>query len=107
MASYAMAVNDAGLLYLSGHVCKKDGEVVVGRIGEYVTPEQGTELAKSVAIDLLATIDANGGLDNVAQVVKLTGYVRSAIGFTGQPAVVNGASDLIAEVFGPDRGRHA
>ena len=102
-----MAMQSGDLLFLSGHVCRENGEVVTGRVGAGVAPQRAQQLARSVAIDLLATINAHCGLEAVRQVVKLTGYVRSAEEFSGQPAVLNGASDLMAEVFGAQHGRHA
>lgn len=107
IASYTMAVKDGDLLYLSGHICKSGGEIVAGRVGDDISVEKATDLARSVALDLLATIASHTGLDNVAQMVKLNGYIRSAPGFTGQPAVMNGASDLFVQIFGEVRGRHA
>ena len=75
-------------------------------MGAAVTPEQGADLARIAAFNALAAIDALVGLDVVTRVVKVVGFVASASGFTGQPAVVNGASNFLGEVFG-DAGAHA
>lgn len=107
VANYVTARQSGNLLFLSGHLGKRDGAVVTGRLGEDVDTDSGYDLARSAAIDLLGTARAAlGTLDTVA-VVKLTGFVQSGPAFTGQPAVVNGASDLLVAVFGQERGRHA
>jgi enamine deaminase RidA (YjgF/YER057c/UK114 family) len=107
VANYVTARRTGNLLFLSGHLGKREGAVVTGRLGEDVETDAGYDLARSAAIDLLGTARAAlGTLDTVA-VVKLTGFVQSASTFTGQPAVVNGASDLLVAVFGHERGRHA
>ena len=106
VASYVMAQRSGSLLFLSGHIAKRDGVPVVGIVGGDITREEAQQLARQVAIDLLSTArDAVSSLDAV-RVVKLTGFVRSAPGFTEQPFVINGASDLFVEVFG-ERGRHS
>jgi enamine deaminase RidA (YjgF/YER057c/UK114 family) len=107
VASYAMAVEDHGLLYLSGHVPRRNGEVITGRVGDDVDPDTANAIARTVALDMLATIASVTDLEAVRRIVKLNGYVRSAAGFAGQSAVINGASDLFAEVFGQERGVHA
>ena len=107
VANYVSARRSGNLLFLSGHIGKRDGEVVTGAVGDGVDTDTAYDLARRAAIDLLGTARAAlGTLDSVA-VIKLTGFVRSAPGFTEQPAVVNGASDLLVAVFGPERGRHA
>jgi enamine deaminase RidA (YjgF/YER057c/UK114 family) len=81
--------------------------VVVGRVGAEIDVETARELARQVALDLVATAaEAAGGVDRLAGVVKLLGLVRSAPGFDRQPAVLNGASDQLVEIFG-EEGRHA
>jgi enamine deaminase RidA (YjgF/YER057c/UK114 family) len=77
-----------------------------GKVGADVTVEQGQALARMCALNGLAAVDSLVGIDEVTQVVKVVGFVASAPGFNGQPGVLNGASDLLAEVFG-DRGAHA
>jgi enamine deaminase RidA (YjgF/YER057c/UK114 family) len=77
-----------------------------GKVGADVTPEQGKALARICVLNALAAVDSLVGIDTVARVVKVVGFVASAPGFNGQPGVVNGASDLLTEVFG-DRGSHA
>ncbi|MGH3970483.1 MAG: RidA family protein, partial [Mycobacterium sp.] len=77
-----------------------------GKVGAEVSPEDAHALARICALNALAAVDSLVGVDAVTQVVKVVGFVASAPGFNGQPGVVNGASDLLAEVFG-DRGAHA
>jgi len=107
LGSYVPARRSGGLLYLSGHLAKRDGEVVTGRVGAEIDVETARELARQVALELIATAAAAaGGVDRLAGVVKLVGLVRSAPGFDRQPAVINGASDQLVEIFG-EEGRHA
>jgi enamine deaminase RidA (YjgF/YER057c/UK114 family) len=107
LASYVMARRAGDLLYLSGHVCRARGEVVRGIVGDDIDPVSARDLARTVALDLLASAaTALGSADRIVGVLRLTGYVRSATGFHGQPAVINGASDLFVELFG-ELGRHA
>jgi enamine deaminase RidA (YjgF/YER057c/UK114 family) len=108
MANYVTARISGDHLYLSGHVGKRDGQVVSGKLGETLSREEGYALARSTAIDMLASARATlGSLDRVLGVVKVGGFINSAPDFTEQPAVLNGASDLLVEVFGLERGRHA
>jgi len=107
VANYVSARRSGNLVYISGHIGKRDGAVVTGKVGDTVDTETAYAVARQTAIDLLGSARALlGSLDDVA-VVRITGYVRSAPGFSNQPAVINGASDLLTEVFGPERGRHA
>ena len=107
LASYVPARRHGDLLYLSGHVSRGAGAVVSGIVGAGVDTETAAGLARGIALDLLASAAAAlGSVDAVLGVVRLTGYVRSAPGFDGQPAVVNGASDLFVDLLG-DAGRHA
>ncbi|MFV2009538.1 MULTISPECIES: RidA family protein [unclassified Micromonospora] len=107
VAAYVPAVRSGQQVYVSGQLPMADGALLaVGKVGAEVTPEQGRELAARCALNALAAIDALVGLDAVTRIVKVTGFVASAAGFTGQPAVINGASELFGEVFG-DAGRHA
>lgn len=105
--SYVPARRTGSLVFTAGQVPIVDGKVAAtGKVGDTVTPEDAAGLARICALNALAAIDGLVGLDAVAGVVKVVGFVASAEGFTGQPSVINGASDLLAEVFG-DAGRHA
>lgn len=105
--AYVPAVRSGYHVYVSGQVPMMDGELIAtGRVGAEVTPERASELSQRCALAALAAIDTVVGLDKVVRVVKVVGYVSSAEGFTGQPGVVDGASDLFVAVFG-DAGRHA
>jgi enamine deaminase RidA (YjgF/YER057c/UK114 family) len=107
LGSYVPARRVGHLLHLSGHLAKRDGAVVTGRVGAEIDVETARGLARQVAVDLIATAaEAAGGVDALAGVIKLVGFVRSAPGFDQQPAVINGASDLLVEIFG-EAGRHA
>lgn len=96
------------MAFVAGQVPLEDGKpMVVGRVGESVSVEQGAELARRCALQALAALnDELGSLDLVRRILKLTVWVASAEGFVEQPKVANGASDLLVEVFG-DAGRHA
>jgi enamine deaminase RidA (YjgF/YER057c/UK114 family) len=84
-----------------------DGKLLAtGKVGAEVTPEQAKELAARCALNGLAAVDALVGLEQIVRVVKVVGFVASAEGFTGQPAVINGASEFLGEVLG-EAGRHA
>ncbi len=107
LGSYVPAVQSGNLVYTSGQLPVRDGKLVqAGKVGADVTPEQGNELARISALNALAAIDALVGVDSVTKVVKVVGFVASAAGFNAQPGVVNGASDLLADVFG-EAGVHA
>lgn len=107
LAGYVPARRHGDLLYLSGHVSRADGSVVRGIVGDDIDAAMAAQLARAVALDILASAAAAmGSLDAIVSVVRLTGYVRSAPGFDGQPAVVNGASDVFVELLG-EAGRHA
>lgn len=107
LASYVPAVRTGSLVYTSGQLPMQSGELPqTGKVGAEVTPEQGHALARICALNALAAVDALVGLDAVARVVKVVGFVASAPNFNGQPGVVNGASELLGEVFG-DAGTHA
>ena len=108
LANYVLARVSGDRLYLSGHLGKRDGEVVTGKVEEEISRHDAYELARGAAVDLLASARAAlGTLDRVAGVAKVTGFVNSSLDFTDQSSVINGASDLLVEVFGPERGRHA
>jgi enamine deaminase RidA (YjgF/YER057c/UK114 family) len=107
LGSYVPAVRTGHLVYTSGQLPVAAGMLAqAGKVGVDVTPEQGRELARICALNALAAIDSLVGIDSVTQVVKVVGFVASGPGFNGQPGVVNGASDLLADVFG-DNGVHA
>lgn len=105
--AYIPAVRTGNLVYVSGQVPMTDGELIAaGRVGDEITPQQAKELSRHCALAALAAVDSVAGLENLVRIVKVTGFVASAAGFTGQPDVVNGASDLFVALFG-DAGRHA
>ena len=106
-AAYVMSAQSGNTVYLSGHIAKKDGKVWAGKLGADLQTEDGKAAARSIAIDLLATLHAHtGDLNKVTRIVKLMSLVNSTLDFTEQHVVTNGASELIAEVFG-DAGKHA
>ena len=107
-AAYVMYVQTGNTVFLSGHIAKKDGKVWVGQLGKNISTEEGKQAARAVAIDLMATLQAacGGDLNRVRRIVKLMSLVNSTPDFTEQHLVTNGASELIAEVFG-DQGKHA
>jgi enamine deaminase RidA (YjgF/YER057c/UK114 family) len=103
VGSYVPAVRTGSLVYTSGQV-PRDG--ATGKVGAEVSAEDANAAARVCALQALAAIDAAVGLDSIVRVVKVVGFVASAPGFTGQPGVINGASDLLGEVFG-EAGAHA
>ena len=108
-ANYLPFTTTGNLVFVSGQVPFVDGKLTrTGRIGEDASLDDGYEQARICAINLIAQVKVacGGDLDRVKRVVKLGGFVASAPDFTGQPGVVNGASDLMAEVFG-EAGKHA
>ena|SRR5688572_10611689 len=107
VAAYVPAVEAGGLLHVSGQLPFEDGTLMTGRLGEDRDLEFGAAAARRCALMLVAQIDkALGGLDRVERIVKLGVFVNSAAGFTDQPKVANGASELMVALFG-DSGRHA
>lgn len=109
IANYVPFVRSGNILVVSGQVCFGiDGKLVVkGQLGAGVSVEDGQKAARACAINLLAQLKAAlGDLDNVVRVMRLGGFINSSPGFTEGPKVMNGASDLMVEVFG-DKGRHA
>jgi enamine deaminase RidA (YjgF/YER057c/UK114 family) len=107
VAAYVPAVQSGQHVYVSGQVPMADGKLMAtGKVGAGVSADQAKGLAQRCALNALAAIDSLVGLDRVVKVVKLTGFVASAEGFTGQPGVINGASELFGAVFG-EAGRHA
>jgi enamine deaminase RidA (YjgF/YER057c/UK114 family) len=108
VATYVPVVRVRDLLFLSGVLPMRDGQLIMtGKVGTALSVEQGKEAAKVAALNALAIVNSEtGSLDRVKQVVKMVGYIASAPGFTDQPQVLNGASDLLVAIFG-DAGRHA
>jgi enamine deaminase RidA (YjgF/YER057c/UK114 family) len=108
VAAYVPAVRTGGFVYTSGQLPTVDGKLpAVGKVGAEVSAADAAGMARTCALNALAAAaSAAGGLDAIGRIVKVTGFVASAPGFSGQPQVVNGASELLIEVFGED-GRHA
>ena len=106
VASFVPVVRTGNLVFLSGHIAKQAGKPLTGKLGADITTEQGQAAARSVAIELLGTLNAALDLNTVKQVVKLMVLVNSAPAFTEQHLVANGASDLLCQVFG-EAGKHA
>lgn len=107
VASYVPVVVHGDLAFVSGQVSFVDGELLKGRLGEDVSLEDGITAARGCGLMILAQLKAAlGSLDRVERIVKLGGFVNSTPDFTDQPEVVNGASDLMLDVFG-DAGKHA
>ncbi|WP_260502161.1 RidA family protein [Aquabacterium sp. J223] len=106
-AAYQPFVQTGNLVFLSGHIAKRDGQPWVGQLGLTMTTAEGQQAARAIAIDLMGTLKAAvGDLGRVRRIVKLMGLVNSTNTFTEQHLVVNGASTLFADVFG-ERGAHA
>lgn len=106
-AAYVPFVQTGKLVFLSGHLAKKDGKVWVGQLGKNISTEDGKAAARAAAIDLMGTLHAAvGDLNRVTRIVKLMSLVNSTGDFTEQHLVTNGASELFGEVFG-DKGAHA
>jgi len=108
VANYVPVVRVGDLLFLSGVLPSKEGQLVMtGKLGADVSIEQGVAAAKLAVLNALAIVKAEAGsLDRVKRIVKMVGHIASAPGFTDQPQVLNGASDLLVAVFG-EAGRHA
>jgi enamine deaminase RidA (YjgF/YER057c/UK114 family) len=108
-ANYVPAVRSGNLLFISGQVSQWNGERrFIGKLGREISLEEGQQAARLCALNIVAHVRAalGGDLDRVVRVVRLGGFVNSAEDFVQQPLVVNGASDLMVEIFG-DNGRHA
>lgn len=106
-AAYVMSRQTGNTVYLSGHIAKKDGQVWVGKLGLNMTTDEGKAAARSIAIDLMATLQTHlGNLDRVKKLVKVVSLVNSTQEFTEHHLVTNGCSELLFEVFG-EEGRHA
>lgn len=107
VAVFVPYLRTGNLIFLSGHIAKIDGNPWVGQLGVDVTTTQGKKAARALAIDLLGTLNAAvGDLNQIKRIVKLMVLVNSAPTFTEQHLVANGASELLAEVFG-EKGMHA
>ena len=107
-AAYVPFVRTGNVVFLSGHIAKKDGKPWVGQLGANMTTEEGKQAARAIAIDLLGTLNAAvGNLDKVKRIVKVMSLVNSTGSFTEQHLVTNGASEFFAEVFGSEKGAHA
>jgi enamine deaminase RidA (YjgF/YER057c/UK114 family) len=108
LAAYIPAVRTGSYVYVSGQLPMKDGQLLAtGKVGADVSTEQAAALARQCALNALAAAaSVAGGLDGIARIVKVTGFVASSPDFTDQALVINGASELLVEVFG-DAGRHA
>ncbi|MGQ9724537.1 MAG: RidA family protein [Tepidimonas sp.] len=111
-AAYVPFVQSGRLLFLSGHIAKRDGKPWVGQLGLTMTTDEGQAAARAVAIDLLGTLEAacraaGTTLDGVRRIVKVLSLVNSAHTFTDQHLVTNGCSELLIQVFGAEVGAHA
>ncbi|MBL0419501.1 RidA family protein [Ramlibacter sp. AW1] len=106
-AAYVPFVRTGNLVFISGHIARRDGKPWVGQLGRDIDTEQGKQAARAIAVDLLGTLQAAvGDLENVRRIVKVMSLVNSTPTFTEQHLVTNGASELLAQVFG-DKGAHA
>ena len=106
-AAYVPFVRTGNLVYLSGHIAKKDGKAWVGQLGKTMQTEEGKLAARAIAIDLMGTLHAAvGDLNKVKRIVKVMSLVNSAPDFTEHHLVTNGFSELMGQVFG-DKGAHA
>ncbi|WP_067067579.1 RidA family protein [Roseateles chitosanitabidus] len=107
-AAYVPFVRTGNLVFLSGHIAKKDGKAWVGQLGKDTDTATGKAAARAIAVDLMGTLHAAvGDLNKVKRIVKLMSLVNSTGDFTEQHLVTNGASELFGEVFGSDVGAHA
>jgi enamine deaminase RidA (YjgF/YER057c/UK114 family) len=106
-AAYVPFVRTGRLVFLSGHIARKDGKPWVGQLGKTMQTEEGKQAARAIAIELLGTLHAAvGDLNDVKRIVKVMSLVNSSPDFTEQHLVTNGASELFGQVFG-DKGAHA
>lgn len=107
LAAYIPAVQTGSLVYTSGQLPLVSGELThTGKVGDDVTADDATDAARLCALNALAAVNSLVGIDSVKRVVKVVGFVASAPGFNGQPGVINGASNVLGEIFG-DAGKHA
>ena len=108
VAAFVPFVRAGNLVFISGHIAKKDGKPWTGKLGADLTTAEGKQAAQSIAIDLLATLQAAASdLNKIRRIVKLLVLVNSDPTFTEQHLVANGASELLVEIFGRERGAHA
>ena len=107
-AAYVPFAQTGNLIFLSGHIARKDGKAWVGQLGKTMQTEEGKQAARAIAIDLMGTLQAavGGDLNKVKRIVKVLSLVNSAPDFVEHHLCTNGASELLVEVFG-DKGRHA
>ena len=108
-AAYVPFVQTGNLVFLSGHIARKDGKPWAAQFGKNITTDEGKLAARSVAIDLMGTLQAacGGDLNRVKRIVKVMSLVNSTGDYTEQHLVTNGATELLGEVFGPETGAHA
>jgi enamine deaminase RidA (YjgF/YER057c/UK114 family) len=107
VAAFVPFVRTGNLIFISGHIAKKDGKPWTGKLGAELTTAEGKQAAQFIAIDLMATLQAAvGDLNKIRRIVKLLVLVNSTPAFTAQHLVANGASELFVEIFG-ERGAHA
>jgi enamine deaminase RidA (YjgF/YER057c/UK114 family) len=107
VAAFVMAAQTGNIIFVSGHIARKDGKPLVGQLGREFSTQQGQAAARNIAIDLLSTLHAHlGDLNRVKRIVKVMCLVNSSPTFTEQHLVANGFSELLIAVFG-ERGRHA
>ena len=108
-AAYVPFVRSGNLVFISGHIAKRDGKPWVGQLGLTMATEEGQAAARAIAIDLMGTLSAavGGDLSRVRRIVKVMSLVNSTPTFTEQHLVTNGCSQLLDEVFGPEVGAHA
>lgn len=107
VGAYVPAARTGSLVFTAGQVPFVDGKLAAtGKVGAEISPEEAKQHARTCALNALAAVDGLVGIDAVVRVVKMVGFVASAEGFTGQPTVLNGASELLGEVFG-EAGQHA
>src|SRR5258708_1310389 len=108
VAAFVPFVRTGNMVFVSGHIAKKDGKPWTGKLGAELTTSEGRQAAQAIAIDLLATLQAAAGdLNKIRRIVKLLVLVNSSPTFTEQHLVANGASELFIEVFGRENGAHA
>lgn len=108
VAAFVPTVRTGNLIFVSGHIAKQDGKPWVGKLGENVSTAEGKQAAHGIAIEILAALHAAlGDLNKIKRIVKLVVLVNSAPSFTEQHLVANGASELLVEIFGKEKGSHA